>query len=57
VGPSSIGCHSGYEGFLNYSHTKPVFHCADDNGLAFAIRPPYGEITRAFADATFAPAN
>ncbi len=57
VGSSGMGCHSAREGFLNYSHTKPVFHCADDNGLAFAIRPPYGEITRAFADATFAPAN
>lgn len=56
VGKSGMGCHSGREGFLNYSHTKPVFYCADDNGLAFAIKPPYGEITQAFADATFAPA-
>ena len=56
VGGSGMGCHSAREGFLNYSHTKPVFHCADDNGLAFAIRPPYGPVTQAFADATFAPA-
>ena len=56
VGKSGMGCHSAREGFLNYSHTKPVFHCADDNGLAFAIKPPYGPVTQAFADATFAPA-
>lgn len=57
VGGSGMGCHSAREGFLNYSHTKPVFHCADDNGLAFAIKPPYGAVTQAFADATFAPAT
>ena len=51
VGQSGMGCHSGQEGFLNYSHSKPVFFCADDNGLAAAIRPPYAEITQAFADA------
>lgn len=56
VGKSGIGCHSGIEGFRNFSHTKTVFFCADDNGLAHAIRPPYGELTQAFADATFAPA-
>ena len=56
VGKSGMGCHSGREGFLNYTHTKPVFYCADDNGLAFAIKPPYGEVTQAFADACFVPA-
>lgn len=55
VGMSGIGCHSGFEGFKNYSHSKSVFFCADDNGLAFAIRPPFGEITQAFADAVFTP--
>jgi coniferyl-aldehyde dehydrogenase len=55
VGQSGMGCHSGQEGFLNYSHSKPVFFCADDNGLAAAIRPPYAEITQAFADAVFTP--
>lgn len=56
VGRSGMGCHSGREGFLNYSHTKSVFFCADDNGLAAAVRPPYdGGIARAFADAVFAP--
>lgn len=53
VGKSGTGCHSGREGFLNYSHTKSVFQCADDNGLAAAIRPPYGAMTQAFADAVF----
>ncbi|MCZ8130302.1 MAG: aldehyde dehydrogenase family protein [Steroidobacteraceae bacterium] len=57
VGKSGIGCHSGPEGFLNYSHSKSVFYCADDNGLAAAIRPPYAELTQAFADAVFTPAS
>jgi coniferyl-aldehyde dehydrogenase len=56
VGKSGMGCHSGREGFLNYSHTKAVFYCADDNVLAAAIKPPYGELTQAFADACFVPA-
>jgi coniferyl-aldehyde dehydrogenase len=56
VGKSGMGCHSGREGFLNYSHTKAVFDCADDNGLAMAIRPPYAAMAQAFADAVFAPA-
>jgi coniferyl-aldehyde dehydrogenase len=56
VGKSGTGCHSGFEGFLNYSHTKPVFFCADDNGLAMAIRPPYAAMAQAFADAVFTPA-
>jgi len=56
VGKSGLGCHSGREGFLNYSHTKSVFYCADDNPLAMAIRPPYGEMAQAFADAVFSPA-
>jgi coniferyl-aldehyde dehydrogenase len=56
IGKSGMGCHSGREGFLNYTHTKSVFYCADDNGVAFAIKPPYGEVTQAFADACFVPA-
>ena len=55
VGPSGIGCHSGYEGFLNFSHSKSVFTCADDNPLIMAIRPPFAEMTQAFADAVFTP--
>ena len=57
VGASGTGCHSGYEGFLNYSHSKSIFHCADDDPLMLAIRPPYGDLTQAFADAVFAPAE
>jgi coniferyl-aldehyde dehydrogenase len=56
IGKSGMGCHSGREGFLNYSHTKAVFNCADDDGLALAIRPPYAAMAQAFADACFAPA-
>lgn len=56
IGPSGMGCHSGREGFLNFSHSKSVFSCADDDPLMMAIRPPYGEMAQAFADATFAPA-
>ena len=55
VGPSGMGCHSGYEGFLNYSHTKSVFKCEDDNLLALAIKPPFKEMTQAFADFVFTP--
>ncbi len=57
VGPSGIGCHSGREGFLNYSHAKSMFNCADDDALMVAIKPPYGEMTQAFADAVFTPAE
>ena len=57
VGASGTGCHSGYEGFLNYSHSKSIFRCADDDPLMQAIRPPYGDVTQAFADAVFAPAE
>jgi coniferyl-aldehyde dehydrogenase len=55
VGKSGIGCHAGFEGFKNYSHVKSVFFCADDNGLAAAIKPPLGAMTQAFADAVFTP--
>ena len=55
TGASGIGCHSGYEGFVNYSHTKSIFNCADDNPLMYAIRPPYGDMAQAFADAVFTP--
>lgn len=57
VGPSGIGCHSGHEGFLNYSHVKSVFKCEDDNVLMMAIRPPLAELSQAFADAALAPVN
>ena len=55
VGPSGIGCHSGYEGFLNFSHVKSVFRCEDDNVLMMAIRPPFGDLSKMFADAVLTP--
>jgi len=53
IGPSGMGCHSGYEGFLNYTHSKSVFECADDSVLMASLKGPYGEITQAVADALF----
>lgn len=53
VGASGMGCHSGYEGFLNYTHQKSVFYCSDDNPLMLSLKGPYGEMAHAFADATF----
>jgi coniferyl-aldehyde dehydrogenase len=55
VGPSGLGCHSGYEGFLNYSHTKSVFRMADDAPLLSVMQPPFGGAMQAFVDAMFAP--
>lgn len=40
-GASGSGCHSGFEGFCNYSHTKSVFHGADDSFVHQVITPPY----------------
>lgn len=40
-GASGHGCHSGYGGFLNYSHTKSVFRGADDSFVHMVIAPPY----------------
>jgi coniferyl-aldehyde dehydrogenase len=40
-GASGMGCHSGFEGFCNYSHTKSVFHGADDSFVHQVIQPPY----------------
>ncbi len=56
VGASGSGCHSGEQGFANFSHTKSVFVCADDDPLMHAIRPPFGAMAQAFADAVFTPA-
>ncbi len=41
IGASGMGCHSGYEGFCNYSHTKSVFRGGDDSFVHRAITPPY----------------
>lgn len=53
IGSSGMGCHSGYEGFLNFTHSKSVFECADDSPLMASLKGPYGDMTRAFADAVF----
>jgi hypothetical protein len=50
-----MGCHSGLEGFLGYTHSKSVFDCADDNPLMLALKAPYGDFAQAFADAIFPP--
>jgi coniferyl-aldehyde dehydrogenase len=55
IGASGMGCHSGFEGFLNYTHQKAVFDCADDNPLMIALKGPYAEMAHAFADAVFPP--
>ena len=54
IGASGMGCHSGFEGFLNYTHSKSVFECADDSAIMASLKGPYGEITQAVADAVFA---
>lgn len=56
IGASGMGCHSGFEGFLTYTHNKSVFEGSDDSPLMAALKGPYGEYTQAFADAVF-PAN
>jgi len=38
-GRSGHGCHSGYEGFLNYSHTKSVFYGANDSFVHKVLEP------------------
>ncbi len=53
IGRSGMGCHSGYEGFLNYTHSKSIFECADDSPLMSSLKGPYGEMTKAFSDAVF----
>jgi coniferyl-aldehyde dehydrogenase len=56
IGASGMGCHSGYEGFIGFTHSKSVFECADDSPLMAALKGPYGAMTQAFADAVFPPA-
>jgi coniferyl-aldehyde dehydrogenase len=52
-GNSGMGCHSGYEGFLNYSHTKGIFHGADDSMVVKSMRMPYGESAEQLVDSIF----
>lgn len=53
VGASGQGCHSGYEGFLNYSHSKSLYRCADDNPVKASIVAPYGDVLDQVTDAIF----
>lgn len=53
VGDSGMGCHSGYEGFLNYSHTKGIFHGAEDSAVVNAMRMPYGDSAKQLVDSIF----
>jgi coniferyl-aldehyde dehydrogenase len=52
-GASGMGCHGGYEGFMNYSHKKTVFQCASDSKVLPLRFVPYGEVTQTWADGVF----
>jgi coniferyl-aldehyde dehydrogenase len=54
VGASGMGCHSGREGWLNYTHAKSVFVVSEDNPIMHAIKPNFGETANQLADAMFA---
>lgn len=53
IGASGMGCHSGFEGFLTYTHNKSVFECADDSVVMASLKGPYGELAQAVADSLF----
>ena len=53
TGASGMGCHSGFEGFLTYTHNKSVFECADDSPLMASLKGPYGDYAQAVADSIF----
>ncbi|MCY3752051.1 MAG: aldehyde dehydrogenase family protein [Gammaproteobacteria bacterium] len=53
VGNSGMGCHSGYEGFLNYSHVKGIFYGSDDSMVVKAMELPYGEMGQALVKGIF----
>ena len=46
VGPSGTGAYHGFEGFLNFSHTKTVFRQSPFELVAGVMRPPYGKKIR-----------
>ena len=43
VGQSGHGCFHGYEGFLNYSHLKSIYHQTSIDFILAMIRPPRGK--------------
>jgi coniferyl-aldehyde dehydrogenase len=56
-GSSGHGCHSGREGFLNYSHTKSVFYGAGDSVVHKVLDPPLSALSGIAADGMFAPSS
>ena len=46
VGPSGTGAYHGFEGFLNFSHTKTVFRQTSFELVVGVMRPPYGKKIR-----------
>ena len=40
VGQSGHGCFHGYEGFLNFSHLKSIYHQTSIDFILAMIRPP-----------------
>jgi len=43
VGQSGHGCFHGYEGFLNFSHLKSIYHQTSVDFILAMIRPPRGK--------------
>ena len=43
VGQSGHGCFHGYEGFLNFSHLKSIYHQTSIDLILAMIRPPRGK--------------
>lgn len=46
IGPSGTGAYHGFEGFLNFSHTKTVFRQTSFEIVTGVMRPPYGKKIR-----------
>jgi len=55
MGASGYGCHSGREGFLNYSHRRSVFFAGHDSIVHQALSIPLSPICGAVVDAMFRP--
>ena len=53
IGASGMGCHSGFEGFLTFTHNKSVFECADDSVIMASLKGPYGDFAQAVCDSIF----
>ena len=44
VGPSGYGYYHGYEGFLNFSNLRAIYHQTPSDTLLSLIRPPRGRL-------------